>query len=122
MGRFQGSGSRMVRFWFVAFVAWVVGVVGEEAARADDLAPLVRAHAVRRTGPIAIDGQLDEAVWATAPRQTGFVQRFPKDATRPSLETSFAILYDDEAIFVGVWAEDPHPELIRALLTRRDVD
>jgi uncharacterized protein DUF5916/cellulose/xylan binding protein with CBM9 domain len=113
----------MVRFWFAALVALVVVIAARAGdARADDLAPAVRAHAVRRTGPIAIDGELDEAVWATAPRQTGFVQRFPKDATGPSLETSFAILYDDEAIFVGVWADDPHPELIRALLTRRDVD
>ncbi len=115
----------MGRFWFAALAALVILVVSlvrAAVARAEDLAPAVRAHAVRRTGPIAIDGQLDEAVWATAPRQTGFVQRFPKDATRPSLETSFAILYDDEAIFVGVWADDPKPDLIRALLTRRDVD
>src|SRR5512147_968586 len=77
---------------------------------------------MRRPGAIAIDGRLDEAGWVDAPRQTGFVQRFPKDATRPSVETHFAILYDDDAVFVGVWADDPRPELIRALLTRRDVD
>ena len=92
------------------------------AARADDAAPAVRAHAMRRTGSISIDGQLDEADWAAAPKQGGFVQRFPKDASKPSLETRFAVLYDDEAIFVGVWADDPRPDLIRALLTRRDVD
>jgi len=109
----------MLRFWFAALV---VLVSGEAVARADDPAPPVRAHAVRRTGPISIDGQLDEAVWAAAPKQAGFVQRFPKDATKPSVETSFAVVYDDEAVFVGVWADDPRPELIRALLTRRDVD
>jgi len=103
---------------YVACVACVSGAV----ARADGLAPSVRAHAMRRSGAIAIDGRLDEAGWADAPRQTGFVQRFPKDATTPSVATHFAILYDDDAIFVGVWADDPRPELIRALLTRRDVD
>jgi len=109
----------MLRFCFAALVVLVArGAI----ARADDPAPPVRAHAVRRTSPISVDGQLDEAAWAAAPRQTGFVQRFPKDATKPSVETSFAVLYDDEAVFVGVWAEDPRPELIRALLTRRDVD
>jgi hypothetical protein len=106
----------MLRVWFATLV--VLGAV----ARADDLAPSVRARAVRRAGPISIDGQLDEAGWAAAPKQTGFVQRFPKDATKPSAETHFAILYDDEAIFVGVWADDPRPDLIRKLLTRRDVD
>jgi hypothetical protein len=83
---------------------------------------LVRARAVRRTGAIAIDGRLDEAAWSDAPKHSGFVQRFPKDANPPSAETRFAILYDDEAVFVGVWADDPRPDLIRALLTRRDVD
>ncbi|HSS01219.1 MAG TPA: DUF5916 domain-containing protein [Kofleriaceae bacterium] len=91
-------------------------------ARAQDLSPSVRAHAVRREGPIAVDGKLEEPCWSAAPKQSGFVQRFPKDASKPSLETRFAIVYDDEAIFVGVWADDPQPDLIRALLTRRDVD
>jgi hypothetical protein len=91
-------------------------------ARADDLPPSVRAHAARRDGPISIDGRLDEPGWGAAPRYGGFIQRFPRDADRPSFETRFAILYDDEAIYVGVWADDPRPDLIRALLTRRDVD
>jgi hypothetical protein len=97
-------------------------VVLGSVAHADDVAPAVRAHAVRRADAISIDGQLDEPAWAAAPKHSGFVQRFPRDASKPSVETRFAILYDDEAIFVGVWADDPRPDLIRALLTRRDVD
>ena len=108
MERLRGSSSRMLRLCLAMLV--VLGSVTH--ARAQDVAPSVRAHAVRRTGPVAIDGQLDEAGWGAAPRQTGFVQRFPKDATKPSVETHFAILYDDDAIFVGVWADDPQPELI----------
>ena len=92
------------------------------AAGADDATPAVRARAIRRSGSISIDGRLDEADWAAAPKHGGFLQRFPKDASPPSVETRFAVLYDDAAIFIGVWADDPHPELIRALLTRRDVD
>jgi hypothetical protein len=91
-------------------------------AHADEPLPSVRAHAVRRTGTIAIDGRLDEAAWSAAPKHSGFIQRFPKDATAPSVATRFAIVYDDEAVYVGVWADDPRPDLIRALLTRRDVD
>jgi hypothetical protein len=91
-------------------------------ARADGPLPGVRAHAVRRTGAIAIDGRLDEPAWQAAPVQRGFVQRFPSDAAAPTVDTRFAILYDDEAVFVAVWADDPRPDLIRALLTRRDVD
>ena len=98
-----------------------LGALGS-AAHAADVAATVRAHAVRRSGDIAVDGKLDEAVWSSAPRHSGFVQRFPRDAAAPSLDTHFAVVYDDDAIFVGVWADDPRPDLIRALLTRRDVD
>jgi hypothetical protein len=112
----------LVCFLWLLWLSVGPGLGPRSIARADNLAAPVRAHAVRRDGAIAIDGRLDEAGWAAAPKHSGFVQRFPSDAARPSVETRFAILYDDEAIFVGVWADDPHPEQIRALLTRRDVD
>jgi len=85
-------------------------------------ADVQRARAVRRSGPITIDGHLDEAAWAAAPKQDGFTQRFPNDGARASFNTSFAILYDDEALYVGVWADDPDPSKVRRLLHRRDID
>lgn len=91
-------------------------------ARGDGLPSAVRAQAVRRSSAIAVDGRLDEVSWAAAPRQTGFVQRFPKDGGKPQHETAFAVLYDDDAIYVGVWADDAEPQRIRDLLTRRDID
>jgi hypothetical protein len=91
-------------------------------ALADPLPAGVRAHAARRTTPITIDGRLDEPAWQTAPRQHGFTQRFPTDGIPATQDTSFAILYDDEAVYVGVWAADSEPSKIKALLTRRDVD
>ncbi|HET7500115.1 MAG TPA: DUF5916 domain-containing protein [Kofleriaceae bacterium] len=97
-------------------------IVHGSLARADALAPSVRAHAVRRSAPLAIDGRLDEPAWAAAPQHGGFVQRFPRDAASPAFPTRFAVLYDDEALYVGVWADDPDPRQIRALLTRRDVE
>jgi hypothetical protein len=106
----------------VAAAVCLAIVASAAVAHAADLAPVVRAHATRRTGAIAIDGRLDEAAWAAAPKHSGFIQRFPKDLTPPSVDTRFAIVYDDDAIYVAVWADDPQPDLIRALLTRRDVD
>ena len=100
----------------------VVVVVAATVARADPLPAAVRAHAVRRTGAIAIDGRLDEAAWASAPKQTGFVQRSPKSGAKATFETTFAILYDDDAIYVGVWLDDPEPTQIRAYLARRDLE
>jgi hypothetical protein len=76
---------------------------------------------VRRDGAIDVDGRLDERAWDTAPKHTGFTQRFPRDGGKAALETRFAVLYDDDALFIGVWADDPEPAKIRRLLTRRDV-
>ena len=97
-------------------LAVVVGLA--PTARADD----VRAHARRITSPPTIDGHLDEAAWQAAPKQSHFTQRFPKDNVKADAETTFAILYDDSAIYVGVWAADAEPAKIKNLLTRRDVD
>ncbi|HSD87521.1 MAG TPA: DUF5916 domain-containing protein [Kofleriaceae bacterium] len=97
-------------------------VLASASAAADALPASVRAHATRRTGTIAIDGKLDEPVWATAEKQGGFTQRFPKDGVKASHDTQFAVLYDDAALYIGVWADDPEPALIRRVLTRRDVD
>ncbi|MBA3395258.1 MAG: carbohydrate binding family 9 domain-containing protein [Deltaproteobacteria bacterium] len=111
--------------------ALVVGLIGGLAgsiaittpASADPLLPAgVRAQAVRRTGAVSIDGDLDEPAWSAAPKQSNFTQRFPKDGSKATLETRFAILYDDHALYVGVWLDDPAPAKIRKLLTRRDVD
>ena len=102
-----------------------LAIASPSRARADDAVPVpatVRAHAQRRTEPIAIDGRLDEPQWAKAPTQSGFTQRFPKDGGKADFATRFAMLYDNDAIYVGVWADDPEPALVRRLLTRRDVD
>ena len=97
-------------------------IVTSTIAAADPVPPAVRAHAKRREGSISIDGRLDEAAWANAPKQGSFTQRFPKEGAKADLETRFSVLYDDAALYIGVWADDPHPERIRKLLTRRDVD
>src|ERR1044071_2381728 len=100
---FEDLAGRMFRFCPALII-----LASSTLARADSLAPSVRAHAVRRSGSISVDGKLDEPSWTTAPRQSGFVQRFPKDASKPSVETHFSIQYDDEAVFVAVWRSEEH--------------
>ena len=105
-----------------AVVAGAAALAAAPVASADAIPAAVRARAVRRAGAVAIDGRLDDAAWRDAPRQTGFTQRFPRDGAKASVETRFSVLYDDSAIYVGVWADDPEPHKIRRTLTRRDVD
>jgi hypothetical protein len=81
----------------------------------------LRTRAARRSTAIRVDGKLDEAAWATAPATRGFWQRFPNEGQPPELDTEFRVLYDDEAVYVGVHAHDDRPHEIRGLLTRRDV-
>lgn len=82
----------------------------------------LHARAIRRSGAVAVDGTLDEAAWQTAPKQSGFTQRTPKDGAKAAFDTSFAVLYDDDALYVGVWATDPDPSKIGRVLARRDVE
>lgn len=104
--------------WTLVAMAAVLVALGAPEARAGG----VRAHAMRRATDVRVDGRLDEAAWVSAPQQSGFTQRFPHDGVPATLATRFAVLYDDDALYVGVWADDPEPALIRRLLTRRDVD
>src|ERR1043165_7554284 len=92
-------------FRLVAFILVLAGTL----AAADPLPAGVRAHAARRTTAIAIDGKLDEPAWASAEKQGGFTQRFPTDGAKPTQDTKFAVLYDDDAIYVGVWCDDTEP-------------
>ncbi len=93
-----------------------------DAPAASGLRTAPVAAARRRQGAVIIDGQLDEPAWQGAEAQRGFVQREPLAGRPPTFDTEFRVLYDDDALYVGVRAHDPQPSLIRGLLTRRDVE
>ncbi|MBK9031501.1 MAG: carbohydrate binding family 9 domain-containing protein [Myxococcales bacterium] len=84
--------------------------------------PLRATEAVRRAGAIAVDGHLDDAGWRGVPIASDFWQRSPKEGQPPGHQTEFQIVYDDQAIYVGVRAHDDDPGAIRRLLHRRDQD
>src|SRR5690606_14947804 len=67
-----------------------------------------------------IDGRLDEAAWAAAPRGSGFTQSQPEPGSAASEHTEVAVLYDDEALYVAFWADVRDPATIVAPLARRD--
>jgi hypothetical protein len=71
---------------------------------------------------IHVDGRLDEAAWATAAPASGFVQQSPHEGAAATEGTDARILFDGEAIYVGLRMHDPHPDSIMAQLTRRDQD
>lgn len=77
-------------------------------------------EAARRAGPIDIDGKLDEPAWKSAPVSDRFVQSYPKPDAPATDPTEVRVLYDDDALFVGVRMFDSHPDSIVGQLTRRD--
>lgn len=81
-----------------------------------------RSAAAVRVQPqsIKIDGKLDDPGWQKATAYDSFTQRDPRDGKEPSYPTSFRIAYDAEYLYVGVYAVDPEPDKIKAILTRRD--
>lgn len=78
--------------------------------------------AVRIDKHVEIDGKLDESVWQRAFVDTNFTQNFPDEAKPPTERTELRILYDDDAIYIGIRCYDSRPNEIVARLTRRDRD
>lgn len=75
-------------------------------------------------GPAAsamtIDGRLDESSWAAASPVTRFFEVYPANVGIPVVHTEARFLFDEENVYVGIRAHDPHPAAIRAPLVRRD--
>jgi hypothetical protein len=71
-----------------------------------------RLLAVRATGPIEIDGALDEADWKTAPIATHFIQNEPHEGEPATYDTEVRFLYDERNLYFGVIAHDAEPDKI----------
>jgi len=78
------------------------------------------ASAVHITEAPLVDGSLDDRTWQEASPLDGFVQAEPFEGQPGSERTEVRILYDDEAIYVGVVCYDRDPSLIVTTDTRRD--
>src|SRR4051812_23460316 len=109
----------MLREWMLtAGVLWA----GASAAAGEGPGRNQFLHAARASGPVVVDGKLDEDTWAKAPVFDGFVQRFPEAGQAPSERTELRVLYDDRNVYVAVTCHDSQPELINRNLGRRDSD
>ena len=91
------------------------------AAKTNGIAKVAVAYRVT-DDHIKIDGRLNEAIWKKASALSGFVQYEP-DEGKPATEPTYVqVLYDDDALYVGMRAVDSKADKIRGCLTRRDLD
>jgi hypothetical protein len=77
-------------------------------------------NVARASGPIALDGRLDEGTWHAAEALTRFYEVYPTQLGAPPVRTEARMLHDDHHLYVGVRAHDPDPAAIRSSLMRRD--
>jgi hypothetical protein len=87
---------------------------------AEEAKPRPVFHAVRAAAAPAIDGDLSDAAWQSAPEMTGFTQRDPNEGQQATQQTRVKVVYTDEAIYFGAVMEDAGK--VTPLLARRDSD
>jgi hypothetical protein len=91
------------------------GAIDYDTARRERRLPAKRA-----VGPITLDGKLDESSWADAPLADRFVQNDPREGAPATHDTEVRMLYDDRALYIGVFAKDPEPGEIIVNELRKD--
>lgn len=85
---------------------------------AQDDKPVLVYACPRAAGPITLDGALDEPAWQSAPLASGFT--LFGTGREPAAQTAFRLVYDDEALYLGVIADEPLMDRVAALSLPRD--
>ena len=67
-----------------------------------------------------IDGRLDDVVWQNALRLTEFVQQNPVEGAPATEETDVWISYDDQNLYIAVYAHYKDPSIMRVNRVDRD--
>ena len=77
------------------------------------------AMARRTTGSIHVDGRLDEPDWAATPPIGPLLQREPLQGVPATEETAVRVLYDEQALYVGIVCHESHVGgIVSSQLTR----
>lgn len=98
----------------------VVAGFAAGAGAADTTTPPPVVVAAKLTGPVTIDGRLDESVWMGPASIDALIQSSP-DEGRPATEASeVRFAFDETAIYVAARLLDQRPDSVMALLSRRD--
>jgi hypothetical protein len=77
---------------------------------------------VRATSPVVLDGRLDEPAWLNAPVAQNFIQNEPREGEPATFDTEVRVVYDDGALYLGVFAKDDRPSGIIVNDLKKDFD
>jgi len=70
--------------------------------------------------PPVVDGQLTDTAWSHVRWVSNFTEFRPSEGKNPHQQTAFKLLYDNDYIYVAIWAKDTSPDSISLRLSRRD--
>lgn len=70
---------------------------------------------------IKVDGRLDEKIWSEVQGYDNMTVIEPDTLIAPLYGTELKLLYTDEGLYVGVWAEQPPDKLIPRLSSRDEM-
>jgi len=114
----SGSYISSVRCLIVATILFSA-LAGAEAT-AQPTEPPATITISRASGPIALDGRLDEAAWQNATRVETWYETNPGDSIPSPLRNVGRLTYDDKYFYAGFDFDDPNMRKLRAPFGDRD--
>jgi hypothetical protein len=111
--------THWLALWLAA--AFLAGATGRTLAAPDGEPADVIAVRLQPGERLRLDGTLSHPAWRRAPVFADFVEKMPELGSVPKHATQVQVLFDDDALYIGIRALDPQPELIRAPLVRHDM-
>ncbi|MBW3569882.1 MAG: hypothetical protein KY467_02135 [Gemmatimonadetes bacterium] len=121
MRPFTRGPAMLVSLLALGSLAPVTAAAQSTPAPAAQERPRPAVTAAPRSGPVRLDGHLDEAAWAAAEPATGFTQQRPAEGAPASENTEIRFLYDEDALYVGARMYDSQGGAgVTSRLVRRD--
>ncbi len=69
---------------------------------------------------ITVDGSFNEPAWQTVTWENNFIQHEPDEGAAPYQQTEFAVLYDENNVYVALKCLDSNPDSISMRVSKRD--
>ena len=104
----------------VLVLPWLALPAAPSVAQSGSPAELPVVHAARAARAPVVDGRLDDEAWAAAVPATEFRQRDPQEGAAATERTEVRVLYDADAIYVGLRMHDQEAGRITRRMSRRD--
>jgi len=111
-----------IRLGVMATVAWLSGSPALSQGTFHGRQNQLSARVPASNATISVDGTLDEAVWQTAARLTGFSSYLPFDGRPAQDSTEVLVWYSLSAIYFGSRAFETHGPVHATLAARDRID